>query len=77
LRNIRVLADLGPVLIGTSRKSFLGKLTGRDVDRREFATASTVALSIAGGAAMVRVHDVANLVDVVRVADAWCHASDG
>jgi dihydropteroate synthase len=65
------LASLGcPILVGPSRKGFLGKLTGRDVGKREFATASVVALSIANGADFVRVHDVEAIGDVVRVADA-------
>jgi dihydropteroate synthase len=76
-QNVELLARLGelkalgcPILVGTSRKSFLGKLTGRDVGHREWATASTVALSIANGADIVRVHDVEAMGDVVRVADA-------
>ncbi|MCK6548056.1 dihydropteroate synthase [Myxococcota bacterium] len=76
-QNVELLARLGelralgcPILVGTSRKSFLGKLTGRDVGHREWATASTVALSIANGADVVRVHDVEAMGDVVRVADA-------
>lgn len=72
LRNLSAFEDLGPVLVGTSRKSFLGKITGRPVDQREDATAATVALSVSTGASMVRVHDVARMVDVVRVADRWC-----
>lgn len=71
LRGLAALKDLGcPILVGTSRKSFLGKLTGKEVGDRVFATASTVALAIAQGAAIVRVHDVAAMVDVARVADA-------
>jgi len=60
-----------PVLVGTSRKGFIGRLTGRDVEAREFGTAATVALAVASGADMVRVHDVETMRDVVRVADAW------
>ncbi|MEQ9537622.1 MAG: dihydropteroate synthase [Deltaproteobacteria bacterium] len=75
LRNLEVLAELGPVLVGTSRKSFIGAITNKGVEDREMGTAATVALSIARGAAMVRVHDVAAMVDVVRVADAWCRGS--
>ena len=64
-------AELGfPTLLGTSRKSTIGKLTGRGVDAREFGTAATVALAVAAGIDMVRVHDVAAHADVVRVADA-------
>jgi dihydropteroate synthase len=65
------LTALGfPTLIGTSRKSTLGKLTGRPVQERAFATASTLALAIAAGIDMVRVHDVAAMCDVARVGDA-------
>ncbi|MCC6625173.1 MAG: dihydropteroate synthase [Deltaproteobacteria bacterium] len=71
IRGIPALAALGrPVLVGTSRKSFLGKLTGRDVGDRLMATAGSVAASIVLGAHLVRVHDVGELVDAIRVADA-------
>jgi dihydropteroate synthase len=65
------LVALGfPTLLGTSRKSTIGKLTGRDVGGRAFGTAATVALAAAAGIDIVRVHDVAEMRDVVRVADA-------
>ena len=71
LRALDRLTALGfPTLIGTSRKSTIGKLTGRDVGAREFGTAATVALAIAAGIDVVRVHDVAEQRDAVRVADA-------
>ncbi|BDE07065.1 hypothetical protein WPS_23410 [Vulcanimicrobium alpinum] len=71
LRALDRLVALGfPTLIGTSRKSTIGKLTGRTVDAREFGTAATVALAVAAGIDIVRVHDVAEQTDVVRVADA-------
>lgn len=66
----RVVALGFPTLLGTSRKSTIGKLTGRSVDAREFGTAATVALAVAAGIDIVRVHDVAEQRDVVRVADA-------
>jgi dihydropteroate synthase len=59
-----------PLLVGVSRKSFIGKITGRPVEERIFGTAAAVALAIAGGADIVRVHDVAAMRDVVDVADA-------
>jgi dihydropteroate synthase len=60
-----------PLLIGTSRKRFLGELLGgAEPDDRLEGTAATVALAIAGGADVVRVHDVAAMVRVARVADA-------
>jgi dihydropteroate synthase len=59
------------VLVGTSRKRFLGQLTAKDVPAdRIFSTAATVALAIAKGASIVRVHDVAQMADVVKVANA-------
>ena len=65
------LVALGfPTLVGTSRKSTLGKLTGRGVGARAFATAATVALAVAAGIDIVRVHDVAEMRDVTAVADA-------
>ncbi len=72
LRNLDQLrAEDLPILVGTSRKGFIGTITGRPVEDREFGTAATMALAIASGADMVRVHDVAHMIDVVRVADAW------
>lgn len=71
LRALDRIVALGfPTLLGTSRKSTIGKLTGRSVDAREFGTAATVALAAAAGIDIVRVHDVAEQRDVVRVADA-------
>jgi dihydropteroate synthase len=66
----RVVALGFPTLVGTSRKSTIGKLTGRAVGAREFGTAATVALAVAAGIDMVRVHDVDEQGDVARVADA-------
>lgn len=59
-----------PVLIGTSRKSFLGALTGQPAEARDAATLASVVLAIQYGADMVRVHDVPGTVDAVKVADA-------
>jgi dihydropteroate synthase len=79
LRRLGELRDLGlPVLIGTSRKSTIGAvLDGAPVEGRLFGSAATVALAIANGADIVRVHDVAEMRQVVRVADAivrgWKH----
>ncbi|HEY0392961.1 MAG TPA: dihydropteroate synthase [Candidatus Elarobacter sp.] len=71
LRALDRFVALGfPTLIGTSRKSTIGKLTGRGVDAREFGTAATLALAIAAGIDVVRVHDVPEQRDVVRVTDA-------
>ena len=59
-----------PLLVGLSRKSFIGKITGEPVEARAFGTAAALALAIAGGADIVRVHDVAQMNSVVQVADA-------
>ncbi|KUK84316.1 MAG: Dihydropteroate synthase, partial [Desulfofundulus kuznetsovii] len=65
------LACIGrPVLVGTSRKSVIGKVLDLSVDQRLEGTAVTVALSIAGGADIVRVHDVKEMARVVKMADA-------
>ncbi len=65
------LARLGlPILIGTSRKGFLGQtLDDKPPEERIWGTAATVAASILAGAHMIRVHDVAEMVQVARVAD--------
>lgn len=72
LRNINKFVATGyRVLVGTSRKSFIGKLTSRErPSERIFGTAATVALCAAAGVSIVRVHDVAEMVDVVKVANA-------
>ncbi|SIQ13428.1 Dihydropteroate synthase [Rhizobium sp. RU20A] len=59
-----------PFLVGTSRKRFLGAVTGRQAHERDAATAATTALLRAAGAAVFRVHDVAINRDALRVADA-------
>ncbi len=72
LRNIDKLVAAGyRVCVGTSRKSFIGKLTGKEKPSdRVFGTAATVALCVAAGVSIVRVHDVAEMVDVVRIINA-------
>ncbi|MHC4728242.1 MAG: dihydropteroate synthase, partial [Planctomycetota bacterium] len=72
LRNISKFVATGyRVLVGTSRKSFIGKITGREKPSdRIFGTAATVALSAKAGVSIVRVHDVAEMVDVVKVTNA-------
>jgi len=65
------LVALGfPTILGTSRKSTIGKLTGKPVTDRVYGTAATVALAAAAGIDIVRVHDVEPARDVVHVADA-------
>lgn len=78
LRNIdKFVASGYRVLVGTSRKAFLGKLIGREKPaERIFGTAATVALCAASGVSIVRVHDVAQMVDVVKVTNAMCQKDD-
>jgi len=72
LRNIDKFVVSGyRVLVGTSRKSFIGQLTGKEKPAdRIFGTAASVALCAAAGVSIVRVHDVAEMVDVVKTANA-------
>ena len=72
LRRQRELLALGrPVVVGTSRKGFIGRITGEpEPAERLFGTAASVALAVANGAAIVRVHDVGPMVQVVRMAHA-------
>ena len=71
LRNLHQLRALGlPLLVGTSRKSTIGRLLDLPPDQRVEGTAATVALAIAGGADIVRVHDVREMVRVCKVSDA-------
>jgi dihydropteroate synthase len=71
VRRLAELKVLGrPILLGTSRKSFIGHVLDLPVDQRLEGTAATVAIGIANGADMVRVHDVAQMVRVVKMSDA-------
>ena len=71
LKKLDRLKALGyPLLVGTSRKSTLGLLLDLPPEQRMEATAATVALAIAGGADIVRVHDVKEMARVCRVSDA-------
>jgi dihydropteroate synthase len=68
LRDLDKFASIGcAVLVGTSRKGFLGTLTGRDVSNRTTATVVSSLSAIRHGAGIVRVHDVAPMVDAVKV----------
>ena len=68
LAHIPVLAALGrPILVGVSRKSMFGKLLGREVAERLPASVAAGLAAVAGGAAVLRVHDVRETVDAVRV----------
>ena len=87
-QNLEILRRLGefdtlglPLLVGMSRKSTIGYVLGLPVEDRAEGTAATVALSIAGGADIVRVHDVKEMSRVARMTDAvirgWSQADAG
>jgi dihydropteroate synthase len=66
LRRLHELVAIGrPVVIGVSRKSFLGRITGREVGERAVATAAVNALALERGASVFRVHDVAETRDAL------------
>lgn len=68
LRGLAQVASLGPVLVGLSRKRFIGALTGRSVPSERMAGSVAAALlAVQRGAAVVRVHDVRETVDALRV----------
>ena len=79
--NINLICAIGdikrqfamPVLLGVSRKSFLGMLTGTDAENREIETAAANAIGIAQGADMLRVHDVGQQKRAVQVASSLTH----
>lgn len=79
LARLPELARLGyPLLVGTSRKAFIGRaLGGVPEDRRLWGTAATVTASILAGAHIVRVHDVAEMIQIANVADSLLAARDG
>ena len=71
LGQLASLTGLGrPIVIGPSRKGFLGTLLERPVLEREWGTAAAVAAAVLNGAHVVRVHAVAQMRDVVRVSQA-------
>jgi dihydropteroate synthase len=71
LRRLRELTELGrPIVLGTSRKSFLGKITGRETAERVPATLATIVMGYERGAEVFRVHDVAPARDALAVAAA-------
>ena len=68
LASCRRFTDIAPVVVGASRKAFIGHLTGRDAGpERAVGSLAAVAAAFRGGAAMVRVHDVRETVDFLRV----------
>jgi dihydropteroate synthase len=71
LARLGELTDLGrPLVLGTSRKTFLGRLTGRDVTERVPGTIATCVMALERGARVFRVHDVAAVADALKVAGA-------
>jgi dihydropteroate synthase len=71
LRGLPVLASLGlPVLVGPSRKRFLGEITGKDAKARDAATAAACVAAFFGGAYLFRVHDVTGVKESLAVAEA-------
>jgi dihydropteroate synthase len=77
LRRLAELRVLGrPILIGTSRKSTIGKVLDLPAEERLEGTAATVAIAIANGADIVRVHDVKAMVRVARMTDAIVRGQD-
>ena len=82
--NLALLAGLGrladpgiPVLVGVSRKSLVGMITGRPPEGRLAGSLAFAALAVRQGAAIVRAHDVAETVDAVKVANALRRAARG
>jgi dihydropteroate synthase len=71
LRRLREFKVLGrPLLVGVSRKSFIGNVLNKPVEDRLFGTLASVSLAIANGADIVRVHDVKEISDTVKICDA-------
>ncbi|MGQ0666447.1 MAG: dihydropteroate synthase [Nitrospiraceae bacterium] len=77
VHNLQLLNELStlmtlnrPLLVGVSRKAFIGHIVDRPVGDREWGTAAAVALAVDRGAQILRVHDVARMADVIKVAAA-------
>ena len=72
LNRIEMFCDIGyRVLVGTSRKRFIGELTGKNTpSERIYGTAATVAIAVEKGVSIIRVHDVAEMTDVVKLTNA-------
>ena len=80
-QNLEILNNLNhflswqrPILVGPSRKSFIGNLVSKEPSQRDWGTAAAVALSVALGAHLVRVHNVSAMKDVVRVSESIIHS---
>jgi dihydropteroate synthase len=71
IRDLKEFHSLGrPILIGTSRKAFIGHILKKEAGERETGTSATVAAAVMNGAHIVRVHHVKNAVETVRIIDA-------
>ena len=71
LRRLRELRSLGlPILVGTSRKSFIGKILNAEVDQRAEGTLASISAAIMNGANILRVHDVAPARKAAQMVDA-------
>jgi dihydropteroate synthase len=75
--NLEILKELGrlqcleaPILVGSSRKAFIGRILDKKVHKRDTGTMATVAAAVMNGAHIIRVHDVKQAVETVRVIDA-------
>jgi dihydropteroate synthase len=81
--NLKILANIGeflqleqPLMIGLSRKAFIGELTGKPVTEREMGNAAAIATAVWQGAHILRVHDVAAMKDAIQVAQALRNSCD-
>ncbi|MFA9562225.1 MAG: dihydropteroate synthase, partial [Nitrospirota bacterium] len=81
--NLKILANLGeilalnqPLMVGISRKGFIGDLTGKLVAEREMGNAAAIAVAVWQGTHILRVHDVSAMKDSIRVAQALRNSCD-
>ena len=78
LKNLAAFKSLGqPVLVGVSRKSFIGAVINKPVGKRTMGTATAVAMAVLHGAQIVRVHDVEHMKDVVTMVSAIQDVQEG
>jgi dihydropteroate synthase len=77
IKRLDYFQDLGrPIVLGTSRKAFIGKLTNQQPLDRDWGTAATLVVGVCQGAHMVRVHNAGAAKQVLAVADALCEAAE-
>src|SRR5699024_2393733 len=77
MNNLEQFGELGfPLLLGTSRKSFIGKVLDVPAEARDNGTGATTCLGIAKGAQIVRVHDVKRHVELAKMMDAMLGSTD-